>query len=145
MLCGTFLRKGKNPMHVLSQHPAFFGFIFFLGAMSCAVLVYTIGSIGRAAFMKGSNPLGPEAFTAMSEHLAHIFVVTLIIVAAVALRYVDKLDAGPISILSGIAGYVLGNAKGDSSKKKEPKPETQSAQGQIASGPAKTPDDKPSP
>jgi hypothetical protein len=86
--------------------------------------------------------LGPGAFTAMSEHLARIFVVTLIIVAAVLLRYFDKLDAGPISVLSGIAGYVLGNAKSDSSKKEpkpEPEPETPPAQNQLASAQGKTP------
>jgi hypothetical protein len=120
----------------MSEHLFFIGFIFSLGFLFCAILTWTIGSIGRSAFVKGSNPLGPGAFTAMSEHLARIFVVTLIIVAAVLLRYVDKLDAGPISILSGIAGYVLGNAKSDSSKK-EPKPESESAQGQLAGGPTK--------
>ena len=74
-----------------------------------AFLIYTIGSLGKAAFRKESNPSGPAAFISYSKDVARIFVVVVIIAAAVALRYVDKLDAGILSILSSVAGYLLGS------------------------------------
>jgi hypothetical protein len=95
-----------------------------INALPLKELIYATGIVGGLTFI-GSTIMGGIAFYKGKEtddefialiwhgHLLQMFAVALIIVAAIGLRLLDKIDAqAAVSILSGIAGYVLGGVTG---------------------------------
>lgn len=72
-----------------------------------SLIAFTV--IGGIAFSK-TNSGGGKTFTFMFDrgHLLSMVTVLAVIIAALFLALTDKLNAGAVSLLSGVAGYVLG-------------------------------------
>jgi hypothetical protein len=81
-----------------------------LTAIGCAGTL-ALRAIGEKAFVGGSNPKAPDAFTSFFLQSARIAMVGVIVLATVVLALLGQLHEGAIGILSGVAGYVLGGAR----------------------------------
>jgi hypothetical protein len=102
--------------------------ILIISTAFCVCVAFAFGSlgpIGKAAFTSGSNPQAPDSFGVFAVQFARMVIVCLILLATVVLAAKDKLTPGPISILSGVAGYVLGGIGPERARKSSTNKETQ--------------------
>jgi hypothetical protein len=86
--------------------------IFWAGIVGGLFVIGT-SIMGVIAFYKGKDTA--DAFTALIQHgnMLQMLAVAMIIAAVVGLGLLDKINAeAVVSILSGIAGYVLGGVAG---------------------------------
>ncbi len=69
----------------------------------------SIRKIATQAYQSGAPPDAAKSFSIYGIQVARMATVFAIILATVLLSMTKHLDEGPIGILSGIAGYVLGS------------------------------------
>jgi hypothetical protein len=82
-----------------------------------ALLVVGTTIIGGIAFYKGKETADAFKQLIQDANILQMLAVAVIIAAAVALRILDKISAeAVVSIISGIAGYVLGGVTGRMAK-----------------------------
>jgi len=93
------------------------------GTIVGCFVVAALAVMGGIAFYKGKDTA--EAFTTLIQraNIIQMLAVVMIIMAAVGLRLLDKITPeAVVSILSGIAGYVLGGVArtGQDAQRTEP-------------------------
>jgi hypothetical protein len=87
--------------------------LIFWAAIVGSLLIIGTTIMGGIAFYKGKETA--DAFATIIQHgnMLQMLAVALIIVAVIGLALLDKINAeAVVSILSGIAGYVLGGVTG---------------------------------
>ena len=81
------------------------------GTIVGSLVVLALGIMGAIAFWNGKE--SADAFSTLIEraNIVQMLTVVMIIMAAVGLRLLDKITPeAVVSMLSGIAGYVLGGS-----------------------------------
>ena len=99
---------------------AFPTIVFYVAIVTC-VMVVGATIIGGIAFWK-SDKGAARTFSILVQraNVVQMLAVVLIILAACGLRIMDKINAeAVVSILSGVAGYVLGGSSRSQQGKEE--------------------------
>ena len=99
-----------------------FGLVVVAAITFCVSVIFTFGAlgpIGKAAFLSGGHPKGPEAFGIFAVQFSRMVIVCLIVLATVILACSGHLTEAPTGLLSGVAGYVLGGVGSEKRRTQE--------------------------